>query len=287
MVLCILRNEERGIPVTLQLSVLDSAPEALRIQKELRGYSERARKPPLSKRGMNGRSLSGAWDGKTVPLFPGPKRRLEQSQQELASVRTERESSVKISSCLERRAFMTPHGLIASQEFSDKTGATRLCTVPWGTGKQAILRYCERLGKVDLYGSVSSGREVSPLVEPRTPCIRCRRVSVPLRVVAVEAIQRYLTEARPRLVRRESEQALFLNHHGEHLTRQGFWLIIKGYAREVGITAITPHMLRHSFAILMLNEGMELRSVQESLGHAHISTTQVYSQLVCAQQPDR
>ncbi len=110
---------------------------------------------------------------------------------------------------------------------------------------------------------------------------------LPLRVVAVEAIQRYLEEARPRLVRRETEQALFLNHHGEHLTRQGFWLIIKGYAREVGITAITPHMLRHSFAILMLNEGMELRSVQELLGHAHISTTQVYSQLVCAQQPDR
>ncbi|HEV2659155.1 MAG TPA: tyrosine-type recombinase/integrase [Ktedonobacteraceae bacterium] len=110
---------------------------------------------------------------------------------------------------------------------------------------------------------------------------------LPLRVVAVEAIQRYLEEARPRLVRREGEQALFLNHHGEHLTRQGFWLIIKGYAREVSITAITPHMLRHSFAILMLNEGMELRSVQELLGHAHISTTQVYSQLVCAQQPDR
>ena len=110
---------------------------------------------------------------------------------------------------------------------------------------------------------------------------------LPLRVVAVEAIQRYLEEARPRLVRREGEQALFLNHHGEHLTRQGFWLIIKGYAREVGITAITPHMLRHSFAILMLNEGMELRSVQELLGHAHISTTQVYSQLVCAQQSGR
>jgi integrase/recombinase XerD len=110
---------------------------------------------------------------------------------------------------------------------------------------------------------------------------------LPLRVVAVEAVQRYLEESRPRLVRREGEQALFLNHHGEHLTRQGFWLIIKGYARAVGITAITPHMLRHSFAILMLNEGMELRSVQELLGHAHISTTQVYSQLVCAQQSGR
>ncbi len=110
---------------------------------------------------------------------------------------------------------------------------------------------------------------------------------LPLPIVAVEAVQRYLEEARPRLVRRESEQALFLNHHGEHLTRQGFWLIIKGYAREAGIADITPHVLRHSFAILMLKEGMELRSVQELLGHAHISTTQVYSQLVCAKQPDQ
>lgn len=82
------------------------------------------------------------------------------------------------------------------------------------------------------------------------------------------------------VARHPEEQALFLNHHGERLTRQGFWLIIKGYARQAGITEITPHMLRHSFAILMLQGGMELRSVQELLGHAHISTTQVYSQLV-------
>ena len=93
---------------------------------------------------------------------------------------------------------------------------------------------------------------------------------LPLYIAAVEATKRYLETARTRL---------FLNHHGERLTRQGFWLIIKGYARQAGINEITPHMLRHSFAILMLQEGMELRSVQELLGHAHISTTQVYSQL--------
>jgi integrase/recombinase XerD len=103
---------------------------------------------------------------------------------------------------------------------------------------------------------------------------------LPLSAAAVEATVQYLEMARARLMTRHpEEQALFLNHHGERLTRQGFWLIIKGYARQAGITTITPHMLRHSFAIVMLQGGMELRSVQALLGHAHISTTQVYSQL--------
>lgn len=103
---------------------------------------------------------------------------------------------------------------------------------------------------------------------------------LPLPTTSVEATQHYLESARPRLVvHHPEEKALFVNHHGERLTRQGFWLIIKGYARQAGITDITPHMLRHSFAMLMLKGGMELRSVQELLGHAHISTTQVYSQL--------
>ena len=103
---------------------------------------------------------------------------------------------------------------------------------------------------------------------------------LPVSQNALDTTKRYLQEARPRLAQRHPEvQALFVNHHGERLTRQGFWLIIKGYARLAGITAITPHMLRHSFAILMLQNGMELRSVQELLGHAHIATTQVYNQI--------
>ncbi|HEY1354063.1 MAG TPA: tyrosine-type recombinase/integrase [Ktedonobacteraceae bacterium] len=104
--------------------------------------------------------------------------------------------------------------------------------------------------------------------------------TLPLSESALGALQCYLEGARPPMAgRHPEEQALFLNHHGERLTRQGFWLIIKGYARQAGITDITPHRLRHSFAVLMLREGMELRSVQELLGHAHISTTQVYSQV--------
>ncbi len=107
-----------------------------------------------------------------------------------------------------------------------------------------------------------------------------RQRVLPLSPLALEQINNYLQAARQRLIQHHpDEQALFVNHHGERLTRQGFWLIIKGYARQANIQGITPHMLRHSFAILMLQNGMELRSVQELLGHAHIATTQVYSQL--------
>jgi integrase/recombinase XerD len=84
----------------------------------------------------------------------------------------------------------------------------------------------------------------------------------------------------PISVRAAQEKALFLNPRGEKLTRQGLWLIIKGYAREAGLTdVITPHTLRHSFATHMLNSGADLRNVQELLGHANISTTQVYTQI--------
>lgn len=99
--------------------------------------------------------------------------------------------------------------------------------------------------------------------------------------VSCEAILSYLQTARPTLaMHHPTEQALFVNHHGERLTRQGFWLIIKRYARLAGVAEITPHMLRHSFALHMLQQGMELRSVQQMLGHAHLATTQVYSQLI-------
>jgi integrase/recombinase XerD len=89
----------------------------------------------------------------------------------------------------------------------------------------------------------------------------------------------YLTRGRPRIARGASDPALFLNHRGQRLTRQGFWLILKGYARDAGIYDITPHTLRHSFAAHELHRGAELRSVQQMLGHVSISTTQVYQQL--------
>jgi integrase/recombinase XerD len=87
----------------------------------------------------------------------------------------------------------------------------------------------------------------------------------------------YLEDGRPHLIRNDSERALFLNHHGQRLTRQGFWLILKSYARRAGIDKISPHTLRHSFATHLLNNEAELRVVQELLGHSNISTTQIYT----------
>ena len=99
---------------------------------------------------------------------------------------------------------------------------------------------------------------------------------LPLTAVAADALERYLTNGRPLLQPATGQQAIFLNHRGERLTRQGFWLVIKGHAQRAEIEELSPHMLRHSFAMLMLDSGMELSSVQELLGHAHISTTQLY-----------
>src|SRR5581483_2933287 len=90
-------------------------------------------------------------------------------------------------------------------------------------------------------------------------------------------LSRYLDDGRPFLVRRHDEPALYLNHHGERLTRQGFWLILKAYAKGAGIKNISPHTLRHSFATHLLNNHADLRVVQELLGHSNISTTQIYT----------
>jgi integrase/recombinase XerD len=102
---------------------------------------------------------------------------------------------------------------------------------------------------------------------------------VPIFPRAVAALQAYLEEGRPHLVVDAEEPALFLNHRGQRLTRQGLWLIIKRYVSEVGIDdLVTPHTLRHSFAAHLLNAGANLREVQERLGHANVSTTQMYRQ---------
>ena len=103
---------------------------------------------------------------------------------------------------------------------------------------------------------------------------------IPIHEQAVIALRIYLQEARPELARSRRENALFINRRGERLTRQGFWLILKNYAREAKLEgAVTPHTLRHSFATHMLRGGAPLRNVQELLGHANIATTQVYTQL--------
>jgi integrase/recombinase XerD len=109
---------------------------------------------------------------------------------------------------------------------------------------------------------------------------------VPLRERAIEAIDHYMFQARPMLVLRE-ENALFLNHRGNRLTRQGFWLILKSYANKADIADITPHTLRHTFATHALGRGADLREVQQLLGHVSISTTQVYRRMAQGQTAQR
>lgn len=109
--------------------------------------------------------------------------------------------------------------------------------------------------------------------------VRGKERTIPIYKRAAEALQRYMTNGRSSLLQDESEQALFLNHRGRRLTRQGLWLIIRKYVDEVGIEGpVTPHTLRHSFATHMLSDGADVRQVQGLLGHANISTTQAYAQ---------
>jgi integrase/recombinase XerD len=117
------------------------------------------------------------------------------------------------------------------------------------------------------------------------PYVRCmgkgsKERTIPIHEQAAGAVTDYLNEGRGVLVKARKENALFVNRRGERLTRQGFWLILKQYAKEANIaTSVTPHTLRHSFATHMLRGGAPLRNVQELLGHANISTTQVYTQI--------
>lgn len=136
----------------------------------------------------------------------------------------------------------------------------------------------------------STGMRVSELValdvgdiDTERRIARCagkggRQRIVPLRTSAIQALRGYLANGRDRIAPNE-ESALFVNHRGSRLTRQGFWLILKAYARQAGIKDITPHTLRHSFATHALRHGYELRDVQQMLGHVSISTTQVYRRM--------
>ena len=113
--------------------------------------------------------------------------------------------------------------------------------------------------------------------------VRClgkgsRERIVPLGRVASDFVSEYLARGRAKLTKGKPCAALFVNQHGRRLTRQGFWKIIKKYARQARIEKdITPHTMRHSFATHLLENGADLRSVQEMLGHADITTTQIYT----------
>ncbi len=101
--------------------------------------------------------------------------------------------------------------------------------------------------------------------------------AVPVGKKALAALRRYLREARPRLAAAKTSPALFLGRSGRAVTRQGFWKRLKLHAAAAGLTQVTPHLLRHCFATHLLEGGADLRSVQMMLGHADLSTTQIYT----------
>lgn len=104
---------------------------------------------------------------------------------------------------------------------------------------------------------------------------------VPMGNIAKNALNDYILHSREDMVKNSREHALFVNCNGSKLSRQGFWKIIKQYQKQANIaTEITPHTLRHSFAAHLLENGADLKSIQEMLGHADISSTQIYSQLM-------
>ena len=121
--------------------------------------------------------------------------------------------------------------------------------------------------------------------------IRCKSRGkeriIPLYAGAVKALSDYMKDIRPKLLLDPREPALFVNMSGERMSRQGFWKIIKYYQEKAQINKdITPHTLRHSFAAHLLENGADLRSIQEMLGHADISSTQIYSHMVKQQLQD-
>ena len=138
----------------------------------------------------------------------------------------------------------------------------------------------------------SSGLRVSELVsltlndiDIENKIVRCigkgkKERIIPIGDYAIDYLKKYIEEYRPSLKKGYYTESLFLNNHGKEMTRQGFFLIIKKIAKEKQIEKnITPHMLRHSFATHLLNNGADLRTIQEMLGHSNISTTQIYTNL--------
>lgn len=115
-------------------------------------------------------------------------------------------------------------------------------------------------------------------------CIKCngsKERIIPVGKIALEALVNYLNNYRSFFEKEKNADALFLNFHGERMTRQGFWKIVKYYANLAKIEKeITPHTLRHSFAAHLIENGADLKSVQQMLGHSDISTTQVYAEMI-------
>ena len=198
--------------------------------------------------------------------------------------------------------FMVAEGLIKANPIQDVRSPKIGRSLPKPISFSQVRRLIEQPGKLStpeakrdramLELLYASGMRVSELVslnlgdvDLEGGYVRClgkgnKERVIPIYEQAVLAVKEYIEETRPQLMRNDDEKALFLNPRGERLTRQGFWQKLKGYAKSANLESeVTPHTLRHSFATHMLSGGADLRSVQELLGHANISTTQVYTHL--------
>ncbi len=171
---------------------------------------------------------------------------------------------------------------LAPEEVDALLAAPLQKTGPEATRDAAMLRLLYATG---MRVSEMMGLDVDD-VDLASDYVRClgkagRERHIPFDFRTHQVIEEYLALARPSLTRHGETPALFVNHRGERLTRQGFWLILKGYAKAANLPgSITPHTLRHSFAIHLLSNNANLRDVQELLGHANIATTQIYTQMV-------
>ena len=198
--------------------------------------------------------------------------------------------------------FMVAEGLIKANPIQDVRSPKIGRSLPKPISFSQVRRLIEQPGKLStpeakrdramLELLYASGMRVSELVslnlgdvDLEGGYVRClgkgnKERVIPIYEQAVLAVKGYIEETRPQVVHNDGEKALFLNLRGERLTRQGFWQKLKGYAKSANLESeVTPHTLRHSFATHMLSGGADLRSVQELLGHANISTTQVYTHL--------
>ena len=169
-----------------------------------------------------------------------------------------------------------------SLEEVDRLLAQPDVSTPLGTRNKALLEL--------LYSTVLRVSELVGLragdVDLQSGCVRCigkgnKERLVPVGKQAVAAVEQYLRGSRPKLLRGRASPYLFVNRLGGKLSRVGFWKILSAYGRRAGLRAkLSPHKLRHSFATHLLERGADLRSVQLMLGHADISTTQIYTHVI-------